>query len=61
MDPAYVHINDKHNREIDKVKRNMEMKKIYSIGRYGAWKYCSMEDCIIDAMELLKNISKGDN
>ena len=26
---------------------------IYSIGRYGGWKYCSMEDNILEAYNLV--------
>lgn len=56
MDPAYVHIT--RNSESDK-KQKMEylaQHDVYSIGRYGAWKYCSLEDNIHDAFTLAKNI-----
>lgn len=52
MDPAYVHIS-KESEEA--VKQFMDVAKednIYSIGRYGAWTYCSMEDCMVMAKEL---------
>ena len=29
---------------------------IYSIGRYGSWTYCSIEDNIIEAKDLAKNL-----
>ena len=56
MDPAYVHITKQS--EVDK-KEKMEMlaqKDIYSIGRYGAWKYCSLEDNMHDAFTLAEKI-----
>ena len=56
MDPAYVHITKQS--EADK-KEKMEMlaqKDIYSIGRYGAWKYCSLEDNMHDAFTLAEKI-----
>ena len=60
MNPAYVHINNEHNKAIEKIMKRMNQNNIYSIGRYGAWKYCSMEDCVLDAINLASNIkSKG--
>lgn len=57
MNPAYVHIN---KNSIDDVKTKKEMLKvtdIYSIGRYGSWTYCSIEDNIKEAKELAENIA----
>lgn len=54
MDPAYVHITkSSESDKVDKMKL-LEQDNIYSIGRYGAWKYCSLEDNIFDA-QLLAN------
>ena len=52
MDPAYVHIT--RRSEADKQERMQQLadQDIYSIGRYGAWKYCSLEDNIYDAFSL---------
>ncbi|MBU5450126.1 NAD(P)/FAD-dependent oxidoreductase [Acetivibrio sp. MSJd-27] len=52
MDPAYVHINKKTEKLKAILFGEMRKNNIYSIGRYGEWKYCSMEDCIIDALKL---------
>ena len=59
MDPAYVHINEKSEK--DKIKKMKTLKKsdVYSIGRYGGWTYCSIEDNIIEAKELVTNINKA--
>lgn len=56
MDPAYVHITKKS--EADKVSKMSELSKgdVYSIGRYGEWKYCSLEDNIGDAFDLAKKM-----
>lgn len=58
MDPAYVHITQRS--EIDKRKKmNFLVKSnVYSIGRYGEWKYCSLEDNILDAFDLAAKIGK---
>ena len=31
-------------------------KNIYTIGRYGAWTYCSMEDCMIEARKIASSL-----
>lgn len=54
MDPAYVHITQK---SIDDVKQKKDMLSkygIYSIGRYGSWTYCSIEDNIMEARSLVE-------
>lgn len=57
MDPAYVHITCQS--EADKVLKKQLLAKssIYPIGRYGSWKYCSLEDNIQEAFDLAKTIS----
>ena len=52
MDPAYVHINTSIEKELIKIKKELSKYHIYSIGRYGAWTYNSMEDCMIMARDL---------
>lgn len=59
MDPAYVHIE---KQTIEKIKEYMNLlnnQDIYSIGRYGAWTYCSMEDAMISAKELAKKLTNN--
>lgn len=56
MDPAYVHIT-KQSEEDKLVKMDaLARKDIYSIGRYGAWKYCSLEDNMHDAFTLAERL-----
>ena len=56
MDPAYVHINADTDKMIQKFKEKAEAEKIYTIGRYGAWTYCSMEDCMVAAKALAEKL-----
>ena len=56
MNPAYVHINTKTDSEVKNVMKTMSEQKIYNIGRYGRWTYCSMEDCMIMAKELSQKL-----
>lgn len=58
MNPAYVHINQKHLQDIQKQKEHLAHHNIHSIGRYGSWTYCSIEDNIIEAQELAEQLNK---
>ncbi len=49
MDPAYVHIDSKNDAVVRKTINELEKKNVYSIGRYGGWTYCSMEDSMLAA------------
>ena len=57
MDPAYVHITQESERDKIKKMESLKVDDIYSIGRYGAWKYCSLEDNIHDAFQLASALS----
>ena len=58
MNPAYVHINPKSTELLYTLKQDLAKHDIYSIGRYGSWTYCSIEDNIIEAKELATKLSK---
>lgn len=58
MNPAYVHINKRHIIDIEIKKSMLQKYGIYSIGRYGSWTYCSIEDNIIEAKELAEFLNK---
>lgn len=57
MDPAYVHIT--RQSEVDKAEKMETLARhdVYSIGRYGAWKYCSLEDNLDDAFQLAARLA----
>ena len=52
MNPAYVHINKRSNKAVEKYKKILAQNDVYSIGRYGSWIYCSIEDNILEAKTL---------
>ena len=56
MDPAYVHITTESEKTYKTFCEDFNKKGIYSIGRYGSWTYCSIEDNIIQAKELINKI-----
>lgn len=56
MDPAYVHIQSDTNEQVENWREKRKNDNVYSIGRYGGWTYCSMEDVMIAAKELAETI-----
>jgi len=56
MNPAYVHINKDTDKKVKNLFKSLEKDNIYSIGRYGAWTYCSMEDCMLEAKKLAERL-----
>lgn len=58
MNPAYVHINKACMSEVARLKEQLQGFNIYSIGRYGSWTYCSIEDNIKEAKSLSGVLNK---
>jgi len=52
LDPAYVHITQRSLAETARVKALLAAKNVHSIGRYGGWTYCSIEDNLVEARAL---------
>jgi protoporphyrinogen oxidase len=58
MDPAYVHISEFSNKDSLIRIESLKQDNIYSIGRYGEWTYCSIEDNIIAAKKCVNELMK---
>ena len=56
MDPAYVHITQRSLATVAKLKAELAAKGVHSIGRYGGWTYCSIEDNIVEARALVRQL-----
>jgi protoporphyrinogen oxidase len=54
LDPAYVHVTQGSMAEHARVKRILESAGVYSVGRYGGWTYCSIEDNLVETRELAR-------
>ena len=54
--PDLSNINSETDAQITELKKNLADENIYTIGRYGAWTYCSMEDSMIAAKNLAEKL-----
>jgi protoporphyrinogen oxidase len=52
MNPAYVHITKESKEIYNSWNKKNNPNGLFSIGRYGSWTYCSIEDNIIQAKDL---------
>jgi protoporphyrinogen oxidase len=53
LDPAYVHITSGSNAARKRLEGVLGPRGIHSVGRYGRWTYCSIEDNIVEARALV--------
>ena len=56
MDPAYVQLRHDTGKTVGEIREALAGMDIFSIGRYGGWRYCSMEDCMLEAFSLAENL-----
>lgn len=56
IDPAYVIYTKERQRFLPQVFSYLESRQILSIGRYGAWKYSFMEECLLDGQATAQKI-----
>ncbi len=57
LDPAYVHITRRSVAEAATRLALLAAQDVHSIGRYGAWTYCSIEDNIVEARALAERLA----
>ncbi len=57
LDPAYVHITERSRSEFARLSSILNTAGVYSIGRYGGWTYCSIEDNILEARALARRFN----
>ncbi len=58
MDPAYVHITRRSMAETVRLRAELGRHDVHSIGRYGGWTYCSIEDNMLEARALVESFSR---
>ena len=52
LDPAYVHVTQATSEDVVEQKAALAARGVHTLGRYGSWTYCSLEDNIVEAREL---------
>jgi len=57
LDPAYVHITRASLAETARVRELLAARGVHSVGRYGAWTYCSIEDNLVETRELANRLA----
>ena len=53
LDPAYVHITQRSLAERERLGAVLRGRDVFSVGRYGGWTYCAIEDNIVEARALV--------
>ena len=53
---AYVIYDRNRDRNLEIIQEYLREKNIYSVGRYGGWKYSTMEEAILEGREVAKKI-----
>ncbi|MEO7730319.1 MAG: NAD(P)-binding protein [Kofleriaceae bacterium] len=56
LDPAYVHITQASLAETARLQGVLAGHDVYSVGRYGGWTYCSIEDNLIETRALAQRL-----
>lgn len=57
LSPAYVHITQASQRYVTERRAALASQGVYSVGRYGGWTYCSIEDNILEARALAASLA----
>ncbi len=58
---AYVVFDFWREKNLPLLLNTLETEKIYSIGRYGAWKYSSMQEAVLDGKTMAEQLAGKDN
>jgi len=56
LDPAYCHITTHSLAETARLRERLANDGVYSVGRYGGWTYCSIEDNLIETRDLARRL-----
>lgn len=55
---AYVIYNNWRDNNVLKILKQLEQNQIYSVGRYGQWKYSSMQEAVLDGKQIAESLIK---
>jgi protoporphyrinogen oxidase len=57
MNPAYIHLSQNSISDANRQLEKLQNLDIFSIGRYGEWTYCSIEDNIVSASKCIEKVT----
>jgi protoporphyrinogen oxidase len=57
LDPAYVHITQASLAETARLRALLASQGVHSVGRYGGWTYCSIEDNLVETRALAASLA----
>jgi hypothetical protein len=57
LDPAYCHITKRSLAETARLRTLLAASDVHSVGRYGGWTYCSIEDNLIETRALADRLA----
>ncbi len=57
LDPAYVHITRRSLAETARLRAQLSAAGVHSVGRYGGWTYCSIEDNLVETRALAAQLA----
>ncbi|HZJ63193.1 MAG TPA: NAD(P)-binding protein [Kofleriaceae bacterium] len=60
LDPAYVHITQDSLAETARLKAALAAHGVHSVGRYGGWTYCSIEDNLLETRALADDLARAE-
>jgi protoporphyrinogen oxidase len=61
LDPAYVHITGPSLAETTRLRTHLAARGVHSVGRYGGWTYCSIEDNLVETRALADQLSSPES
>ena len=53
---AYVIYDQWHAEHLPAVHKRLQEQSVYSVGRYGAWKYSSMQEAVLDGKKIAEQL-----
>jgi protoporphyrinogen oxidase len=59
LDPAYVHITRRSIAEHRRIADRLAAAGAYTVGRYGGWTYCSIEDNLVETRALAASLARS--
>jgi protoporphyrinogen oxidase len=59
LDPAYVHVTKTSLAEHKRLTAALRARGVWSLGRYGGWTYCAIEDNIVEARALVDSLGSS--